>query len=94
MFLGEMDGIDEQQTRENPIVMLMTNRADILDPAVIRPGRIDKHIKVERPTSASAIEVLKMRNCKHEKKTHALYFEWIHLFERCMEYHLQIFKCI
>lgn len=60
MFLGEMDGIDEQQTIENPIVLLMTNRADILDPAVTRPGRIDKHIKVERPNEMNAIEILKI----------------------------------
>jgi len=58
MFLGEMDGIDEQQTKENPIVILMTNRADILDPAITRPGRISKHIKVERPTEITAIDIL------------------------------------
>lgn len=58
MFLGEMDGIDEQQTKENPIVILMTNRADILDPAITRPGRISKHIKVERPTEMTAIDIL------------------------------------
>jgi proteasome-associated ATPase len=58
MFLGEMDGIDEQQTKENPIVILMTNRADILDPAITRPGRISRHIKVERPTEMTAIDIL------------------------------------
>lgn len=58
MFLGEMDGIDEQQTRENPIVILMTNRADILDPAITRPGRISKHIKIERPNQMTAIDIL------------------------------------
>lgn len=58
MFLGEMDGIDEKQTEENPIVILMTNRADVLDPAVTRPGRISKHIKVERPDEMSAIDIL------------------------------------
>jgi proteasome ATPase len=58
MFLGEMDGIDEQQTRENPIVILMTNRPDILDPAVTRPGRISRHIKIERPDEMNAIDIL------------------------------------
>lgn len=58
MFLGEMDGIDEQQTKENPIVFLMTNRPDILDPAVTRPGRISRHIKIDRPDEMSAIDVL------------------------------------
>jgi proteasome-associated ATPase len=60
MFLGEMDGIDSRQTEENPIVILMTNRADVLDPAVTRPGRISRHIKVERPDQISSIDVLKI----------------------------------
>jgi proteasome ATPase len=60
MFLGEMDGIDSKQTEENPIVILMTNRADVLDPAVTRPGRISRHIKVERPDQISSIDVLKI----------------------------------
>jgi len=58
MFLGEMDGVDENQTAENPIVILMTNRADILDPAITRPGRISKHIKIERPTEMGSIDIL------------------------------------
>jgi proteasome-associated ATPase len=58
MFLGEMDGIDDQQTEENPIVVLMTNRADILDPAVIRPGRVDCIIKVTRPDQYDSVDVL------------------------------------
>lgn len=58
MFLGEMDGVDSKQTEENPIVILMTNRADILDPAVTRPGRIDKHIRVERPSEMTALDIL------------------------------------
>jgi proteasome-associated ATPase len=64
MFLGEMDGIDEQQTKENPIVILMTNRADILDPAITRPGRISKHIKVDRPTEITAIDILDIHTRK------------------------------
>jgi proteasome-associated ATPase len=60
MFLGEMDGIDDQQTRENPLVILMTNRADILDPAVTRPGRISKHIKIARPDETNAIDILEI----------------------------------
>lgn len=58
MVLGEMDGIDSRQTEENPIVVLLTNRADSLDPAVTRPGRISRHIKIERPNEMSAIDVL------------------------------------
>jgi SpoVK/Ycf46/Vps4 family AAA+-type ATPase len=58
MFLGEMDGIDEIQTKENPIVILMTNRADTLDPAITRPGRINRHIKIDRPNELSAMDIM------------------------------------
>lgn len=58
MFLSEMDGIDERKTEANPIVILMTNRSDAIDPAVTRPGRISRHIKIERPTEMSAIDIL------------------------------------
>jgi len=64
MFLGEMDGVDSQQTAENPIVVVMTNRADVIDPAVTRNGRIDKHIKIQRPTAETAMEILQIRSRK------------------------------
>jgi proteasome-associated ATPase len=60
MFLGEMDGIDKKQTDENPIVMLMTNRADTLDPAITRPGRISRKIKIERPNETTAMNILEI----------------------------------
>jgi len=60
MFLGEMDGIDDNQTRENPILFVMTNRPDILDPAITRPGRISKHIKIERPNVDTAYDILRI----------------------------------
>jgi len=74
MFLGEMDGLETQQSIENPIVVLMTNRADVLDPAITRPGRINKHIKVERPNEKNSIEILRIHSknlpfeCIHEKE--------------------------
>jgi proteasome ATPase len=60
MFLGEMQGIDDQQNRENPLIILMSNRPDMLDPAITRPGRISHHIKVERPTEMTALDILKI----------------------------------
>lgn len=57
MFLGEMDGIDSKETEENPIVFLLTNRADSLDPAVIRNGRISDHIKINRPDENSSLKI-------------------------------------
>jgi len=45
-ILSEMDGFD---TNTNVIVLAATNRPDILDPALLRPGRFDRHIVVDLP---------------------------------------------
>lgn len=50
MFLTEMDGLEDS----GALVIIATNRADILDPAVVRDGRIDRKIMVGRPTRQSA----------------------------------------
>jgi len=63
-FLGEMQSIDEEQTKHNPIVFLTTNRVDIIDPAVTRPGRIDKHIKIERPDEEQSMNIFKIHATK------------------------------
>lgn len=49
MFCAEMDGLDPLQ---NVVVILASNRADLIDPAILRPGRIDRKIKVRRPDAA------------------------------------------
>ncbi|CAI8507836.1 unnamed protein product [Hanseniaspora opuntiae] len=46
-FLTELDGIDSLISNKNLIVVCVTNRPDKVDPAVLRPGRIENHIKVE-----------------------------------------------
>jgi cell division protease FtsH len=46
-LLSEMDGFD---TRKGVIIMSATNRPEILDPALIRPGRFDRQIMVDRPS--------------------------------------------
>jgi proteasome-associated ATPase len=51
MFCSEMDGIEPLQ---NVVVILASNRADLIDPAILRPGRIDRKIKVNRPTQEGA----------------------------------------
>lgn len=56
MFLAEMDGMDES----GAVVILATNRPDVLDPAVVRDGRIDRKIKVTRPTVESAEEIFNL----------------------------------
>lgn len=54
MFLAEMDGLDDTSA----LVILATNRANSLDPAVVREGRIDRKIKITRPTPDSAYQIL------------------------------------
>jgi proteasome-associated ATPase len=49
MFCTEMDGLEPLQ---NVVVILASNRADLIDPAILRPGRIDRKIKVHRPDQA------------------------------------------
>lgn len=53
-FLAEMDGLEDT----GAIVLLATNRPDVLDPAVVRDGRIDRRIRVGRPTPEDAKEIL------------------------------------
>lgn len=53
MFLSEMDGLQAS----NVVVLLATNRPEMLDPALVRHGRIDRHIKVPRPTINTAAEI-------------------------------------
>ncbi|MBM3834448.1 MAG: AAA family ATPase [Verrucomicrobia bacterium] len=49
MFCTEMDGLEPLK---NVVVILASNRADLIDPAILRPGRIDRKIKVHRPDLA------------------------------------------
>jgi len=56
-LLVEMDGFTEN---ENIIVMAATNRRDILDPALLRPGRFDRHIVVNYPDIKGREEILKV----------------------------------
>jgi cell division protease FtsH len=56
-LLVEMDGFD---TSEGIVVMAATNRPDILDPALLRPGRFDRQIVVDRPDVKGREEILKI----------------------------------
>jgi proteasome-associated ATPase len=51
MFCAEMDGIESLQQM---VIILASNRADMIDPAILRPGRIDRKIKVARPTKTGS----------------------------------------
>ena len=54
-LLVEMDGFD---TNEGGILVAATNRPDVLDPALLRPGRFDRQIVVSRPDLKGRIEIL------------------------------------
>ncbi|XP_065323423.1 paraplegin-like [Gordionus sp. m RMFG-2023] len=56
-LLVEMDGINTQQ---NVIVLASTNRADILDRALLRPGRFDRHILVDFPSYSERVDIFKL----------------------------------
>jgi len=53
-FLSEIDGVE---SLENVIVIGASNRQDLIDPAVLRPGRLDLKVKVSRPDAAAAKEI-------------------------------------
>lgn len=56
-LLTEMDGFD---TNSGVIVLAATNRADMLDPALLRPGRFDRHIYLELPNLKEREEIIKV----------------------------------
>ncbi len=56
-ILGEMDGFSPN---DSVIIMAATNRPDVLDPALLRPGRFDRHITVGRPTLKGREEIFKV----------------------------------
>lgn len=57
MFCSEMDGID---SLNDVVIILASNRADLIDPAILRPGRIDRKIKVDRPGKEGAREIYRI----------------------------------
>jgi cell division protease FtsH len=56
-MLAEMDGFDQT---ESVIVMAATNRPDVLDPALLRPGRFDRQVTVGLPDRAGRLDILKV----------------------------------
>jgi proteasome-associated ATPase len=57
MFCTEMDGIE---SLNEVVIILASNRADLIDPAILRPGRIDRKIKVDRPDREAAREIYRI----------------------------------
>jgi proteasome-associated ATPase len=54
-FCAELDGL---QSLDNVVLMLTSNRPDYIDPAVLRPGRIDRKVKVSRPSREDTEQIL------------------------------------
>ena len=65
-LLSEMDGFD---SHEEVIILAATNRPDVLDPALLRPGRFDRHVVIERPDWRDREQILLVhtRKVKLEK---------------------------
>src|SRR5438552_783869 len=57
MFCSEMDGID---SLNDVVIILASNRADLIDPAILRPGRSDRKIKTNRSTREGAREIYRI----------------------------------
>ena len=53
-LLAEIDGVE---TLKNVIVIGASNREDLIDPAILRPGRLDVKIKIERPNEEAAMQI-------------------------------------
>jgi cell division protease FtsH len=60
-LLVEMDGFDPQ---EGIILIAATNRPDTLDPALLRPGRFDRHVVIDRPDIKGREAILKVHSTK------------------------------
>ncbi|KAI7858468.1 peptidase family M41-domain-containing protein [Circinella umbellata] len=56
-LLVEMDGFDSS---EHVVVLAGTNRPDVLDPALLRPGRFDRHIAIDRPDIGGRAQIFKV----------------------------------
>jgi len=54
-LLSELDGVE---TLKNVIVIGASNREDLIDPAILRPGRLDVKIKIERPDAGQAVDIM------------------------------------
>ena len=56
MFLSEMDGLEES----GAFILIATNRPDVLDPAIVRDGRIDRKIHIGRPDQEAAEQIFRI----------------------------------
>ncbi len=55
-FLAELDGVEQL---DNVMVIGASNRVDMIDPAVLRPGRLDVKIRIDRPDASQAAQIIR-----------------------------------
>src|SRR5262252_2909690 len=61
-LLAELDGVESVK---NVIVIGASNRQDLIDPAILRPGRLDVKIKIERPDKSAAVDIFNKYMTEH-----------------------------
>ena len=59
-LLNQMDGFDSLGTVK---VIMATNRPDVLDPALLRPGRLDRKVEIPLPNDQGRLEILCVCSC-------------------------------
>ena len=67
-LLAEMDGFD---ARKGVIIMGATNRPEVLDPALLRPGRFDRQVLVDKPDVRGREEILRDPRQEREDRPRA-----------------------
>src|SRR3978361_968843 len=64
-LLNQLDGFDDLGKVK---VVMATNRPDVLDPALLRPGRLDRKIEISLPNEAGRVDILKIHSKGMTKK--------------------------
>ncbi|OII72573.1 26s proteasome regulatory subunit S10B like AAA+ ATPase [Cryptosporidium ubiquitum] len=64
-LLNQLDGFDELGAVK---IIMATNRPDVLDPALLRPGRLDRKVEIPLPNETSRVEILKIHSSKLNKQ--------------------------
>jgi len=67
-LLNQMDGFDSNNTGTQVKMVMATNRPDILDPALLRPGRLDRKIEIPEPNETQRLEILKIHAANITKR--------------------------
>jgi 26S proteasome regulatory subunit T4 len=58
-LLNQLDGFDDLGKVK---IVMATNRPDVLDPALLRPGRLDRKVEIPLPNEAARLEILKIHS--------------------------------